>query len=197
MFSYVLLYINALLLVWLCCVQVSASPSMKPDLRDIHSIPAGKVDAVVDQIAVPDAYPHFTPFVENKRQVRQRRHTGCLCMLFCEPMPQMSLWPSHVGCHRTCLVDVPGGHWTAHACTIPGLVGSPGLPTSLAAFTLPSVVRCTHWGGCITNAGFDGVYIVCACLPFPCCALLCCALLWCAVRGDVQPLHPGPQRLLV
>jgi hypothetical protein len=70
MFSYVLLYINALLLVWLCCVQVSASPSMKPDLRDIHSIPAGKVDAVLDQVQVPDSYPHFTPFVENKRQVR-------------------------------------------------------------------------------------------------------------------------------
>ncbi len=44
---------------------------MKPDLRDIHSIPAGKVDAaVLDQIPVPDAYPHFTPFVENKKQVR-------------------------------------------------------------------------------------------------------------------------------
>jgi hypothetical protein len=43
---------------------------MKPDLRDIHSIPAGKMDAVMDQVKVPDSYPHFTPFVENKRQVR-------------------------------------------------------------------------------------------------------------------------------
>jgi hypothetical protein len=44
---------------------------MRPDLRNIHSIPAGKVDAaVLDKITVPDAYPHFTPFVENKSQVR-------------------------------------------------------------------------------------------------------------------------------
>jgi hypothetical protein len=44
---------------------------MRPDLRNIHSIPAGKVDAaVLDKIKVPDAYPHFTPFVENKSQVR-------------------------------------------------------------------------------------------------------------------------------
>lgn len=51
-------------------LQVGAGNSIKPDLRNIHSIPAGKVDAtLVDQIPVPDAYPHFTPFVENKRQV--------------------------------------------------------------------------------------------------------------------------------
>lgn len=55
---------------------------MKPDLRDIHSIPAGKVDAVLDQIPVPDAYPHFTPFVENKKQVRaDRRMRGVVCLL--------------------------------------------------------------------------------------------------------------------
>lgn len=53
----------------LLLLQVSASNSMKPDLRDIHSIPAGKVDAVLDQVVVPDNYPHFTPFVENKSQV--------------------------------------------------------------------------------------------------------------------------------
>lgn len=56
--------------VLFCHAQVNGSTSMKPDLRDIHSIPAGKVDAaVLDQIPVPDAYPHFTPFVENKKQV--------------------------------------------------------------------------------------------------------------------------------
>lgn len=46
---------------------------MRPDLRNIHSIPPGKVDAaVLDKITVPDAYPHFTPFVENKTQVRMQ-----------------------------------------------------------------------------------------------------------------------------
>lgn len=53
-----------------------ASNSTKPDLRDIHSIPAGKVDAAAAAaIQVPDTYPHFTPFVENKRQVRQVKST--------------------------------------------------------------------------------------------------------------------------
>lgn len=56
-----------------CLLLQVVSNSTKPDLRDIHSIPAGKVDAAAAAaIQVPDTYPHFTPFVENKRQVRQQ-----------------------------------------------------------------------------------------------------------------------------
>lgn len=46
---------------------------MRSDMN-LHSIQIGKVQAAMAEVyTIPDTYPHFTPFVENKRQVRGRQ----------------------------------------------------------------------------------------------------------------------------
>jgi hypothetical protein len=59
-------------------------------LDALHSIPVHKLRAqaaATEALTVPESYPHFTPFVENKKQVRdssavpQFNHIGaCIAM---------------------------------------------------------------------------------------------------------------------